>query len=74
MIIIIMLIGGSQDPQGVRLQQGEGGPGGGGKQFLLLFLGICITVIFCSVEPDEDTAHRAAHQRGQAAGLLHLGQ
>ena len=69
-----MLIGGSQDPQGVRLQQGEGGPGGGGKLFLHIFLGKFLTVIFCSVEPDEDAAHRAAHQRGQAAGLLHLGQ
>ena len=34
MIDIKIMIGGGQDPQGVRLKQGKGGPGGRGKLFL----------------------------------------
>ena len=53
----MLMIGGGQNPQGVRLQQGERGPGGGGKLFLIFFLGIFLTFVFCTVESDEDTAH-----------------
>ena len=53
----MLMIGGGQNPQGVRLQQGERGPGGRGKLFFIFFLRIFLRFICCTVESDEDTAH-----------------